>query len=448
MTEYDAIVIGAGQGGVPLAKELAGSGRKTALVERLFVGGSCVNFGCTPTKTLYHSARVAYLARRGADYGIRLAEPSTDMKAVRNRLRDIVREFREGTEKSLRETENLDLICGHARFVSRREVEVEGHGRLRAGEFFIDVGTRARIPDLAGLDDVEWLDNAKILELEELPKRLIVLGGGYIGLEFAQMYRRLGSEVVVVEPSERLLSREDDDVNEAVKDIFAEDGIEILLGKKAASVRGSVALELESGETVEGSHLLLSVGREPNTHDLGLDAAGVELDERGYVKADERLRTTAEGVYALGDVKGGPEFTHISYDDYRILRDNLLRKGDRTTTDRPVPYVLFIDPQLGRLGPTETQLREDGVEFKSLRLEASSISRAAEMGETRGFIKVAIAPDSGRLLSASCLCVEGGELLGVLQVAQMARMDCRKLKDAVLAHPTLTEALNSLFEKA
>ncbi len=447
MKQFDAVIIGAGQGGVPLGKELATSGKRTALVEQLFVGGSCVNFGCTPTKTLYSSARVAYLARRAAEFGIQLSGQHTQMADVQRRVAQVVEEFRTSSEESLQSTKRLELIRGHARFTSPRSLDVEGYGAIGAEQCFIDVGTRARIPDLAGLDSVSWLDNARVLELRELPERLVVLGGGYIGLEFAQMFRRLGSEVAVIESGERLLLNEDEDVQQAVEDMLLEDGIQLHLGQRAASVEPTATVMLESGQKVAGSHLLLSVGRTPNTDDLGLETAGIERDGKGYIKVDGRLETSAPGVFAFGDCKGGPAFTHISYDDYRILRDNLLRGGDRSTGDRPIPYVMYLDPQLGRVGPTERELRENGTRFKSVRLEADRIARASEMSETRGFIKAAIDPESGHLLSATCFCVEGGEILGMLQIAMMAKMDCRRLQDAVLSHPTLSESLNTLFSQ-
>jgi pyruvate/2-oxoglutarate dehydrogenase complex dihydrolipoamide dehydrogenase (E3) component len=445
MREFDAIVVGAGQGGVPLAKEFAAAGKQTALIERQFVGGSCINYGCTPSKTLYHSARVAHLARRGRDFGLLLEGVEADLAEVCKRVQGVVNQFRASTTRGLMETEGLDLILGHARFTSPRTLSVQGVGELQGERIFIDVGTRAKIPNLPGLEGVEWLDNARLLELGELPSRLIVLGGGYVGLEFAQMFRRLGSEVVVVESSGTLLGGEDAEVRDAVREVLQEDGVEILLGETAERVEGAVTLHLESGLAVSGSHLLLSIGRTPNTADLGLEAAGIETDRQGHIRVDEKLQTSAEGVYALGDATGGPAFTHISYDDYRILRDNLLNGGDRSTSDRSVPYVMYLDPQLGRIGPSEGQLRDSGASFETVRIEASEISRVTQMGETRGFVKAAIHPSSGKLLSATCFCAEGGEVLSMLQVAMFADLDCRRLSEAIFAHPTLAEGLNTLF---
>lgn len=453
MEGFDAIVIGSGQGGDPLARALARSGKRTALIERAHVGGSCVNFGCTPTKTLYNSARVAYLANRATEFGLRVPTVEVKMPAVRKRVQGVVLDFREGAEKSLTKIENLELIHGQARFIGERQVAIEsskGNREVQAPWIFIDTGTRATVPKIPGLSETPFLDNKGILDLNETPKALAVLGGGPIGLEFAQIFRRLGSEVTVLERAGRLLEREDPDLSEAVAEVLREDGIEIRTGvevKEVSGTAGAIALKLSSGELLSASHLLLSIGQTPNTNDLGLDATGVTTDERGFIRANERLETSCEGVFAIGDVKGGPAFTHIAYDDFRILEANLLKNGSRTTNDRPVPYVVYLDPQLGRIGPTEAELKRAGQAFRSVRLDATHIARAIEMSETRGFVKAAIDPQSGQILSATAFCVEGGELMACIQVAIMAKLPYQVLKDAVFAHPSLAESLNNLFMK-
>ena len=361
---YEAVVIGSGQGGNPLAQAFADSGRKTVLVEREHVGGTCINEGCTPTKTMIASAKVAYLDRRSADFGVVDSPVSVEMQKVRRRKRAIVDSFREGGERRL-ERSGVDLIRGEASFAGEKELVVRpidgGTLRLTAANIFINTGARPGSAPIEGLDDVPALDSTTIMELDEVPEGLLVLGGGYVGLEFAQMFRRLGSEVSVVQRGPQLLAREDADVADAVAEVLREDGIEVLLRTEARSVRqdGDGALRLavsgpEGERTLSGSHLLVATDRPPNTESLDLEAAGVETDESGFVKVDERLETNVPGIYALGDVKGNPAFTHVSYDDYRVLKANLLEGGDATTAGRLVPYTVFTDPQLGRVGMSET----------------------------------------------------------------------------------------------
>jgi pyruvate/2-oxoglutarate dehydrogenase complex dihydrolipoamide dehydrogenase (E3) component len=445
---FAAAVIGSGQAGTPLAKELARSGRKTILIEREHVGGSCVNFGCTPTKTLVASARVAHLARRAQDFGVQTDKVEVDLPAALTRANEIVRGFREGSQASLKKTNGLELIFGEARFVGAREVQV-GERRIRADWVFVNTGTRPAVPPIEGLAESGFLDNKTILQLDELPKRLLVLGGGYIGLEYGQMFRRFGSEVAVLERSERLLEQEDEDVSEAVHGFLEDEGIELKLGFEAARVegaRGSVRVsQIGGGRPLEGSHVLLSAGRAPNTDALQLEAAGIETDDRGYIRVNDRLETSAEGVWALGDVKGGPAFTHISYDDYRIVRMNLLEGGKATTRDRPVPYTMFTDPQLGRVGLREKEATQNGREVEVYKLGMDRVARAIESRETKGFLKVLAEKGSGKLLGCAILGSEGGEMMSMIQLAMAGGLKVSDLREGVFAHPLYAEAFNNLF---
>jgi pyruvate/2-oxoglutarate dehydrogenase complex dihydrolipoamide dehydrogenase (E3) component len=453
---YDAIVIGAGQGGSPLAAVLAGAGRKPALIEREHVGGTCINEGCTPTKTMVASARAAYLDRRSEDYGVHNGPVKVDMVQVRQRKRAIVDLFREGSERRIEDTEGLDLLEGEARFTGPKELEVSlndgGTAQLSADEIFINVGARPGGVPVDGLDAVPTLDSTSIMELDEVPEHLLVLGGGYVGLEFAQMFRRFGSEVTVVQRGGQLLAREDEDVAETVAEILHEDGIEVLLNTEAQSIRqdesNDIRLTIQSPEgerTLSGSHLLVAAGRPPNTDLLDLEAAGVETDERGFVKVNERLETNVPGIYAMGDVKGGPAFTHISYDDYRVIETNLLKNGSATISDRLVPYTVFIDPQLGRVGLSESEAREQGRNVRIARMPMSYVARALEVDEPRGMMKAVVDADSGQILGCAILGIEGGEVMAMIQIAMMGNVPYTALRDGVFAHPTLAESLNSLF---
>ena len=452
---YDALVIGAGQAGVPLATTLAKAGRKTALVEREHVGGTCINEGCTPTKTMVASAKVAYLDRRSADYGVGDGGVDVDMVAVRQRKRDIVKSFRAGGERRLRDA-GVELIMGEARFAGPKELEVDLNGgatvRLSADDIFINTGARPANPPIEGLKSMPALNSTSIMELDELPEHLLVLGGSYVGLEFAQMFRRFGSDVTVVQRGKQLMSREDADVAEAVAEIMRQDGIEVLLETQTRHAEqtedGEIRLTVSGpdGEsTLQGTHLLVAAGRPPNTEKLNLEAAGVEADKRGQIKVNERLETNVNGVWALGDVKGGPAFTHISYDDFRILRTNLLEGGDATIAGRKVPYTVFIDPQLGRAGLSETEAHEQGIDVRVAKIPMSYVSRAVELDEPRGFMKAVVDADTQQILGCAVLGVEGGEVAAMLQIAMMGEVPYTILRDTVFAHPTLSESLNTLF---
>lgn len=459
---FDAIVIGTGQAGKPLARDLAEAGHRTAIVERDRVGGTCVVRGCTPSKTMWASARVAHLARRAGDYGVGVGDVGVDMETVRRRKRDIVDDWVESSRRGLEEREGLELIVGDARFTGERAVQVElqegGARRLSADRVFLNTGARPVVPPIPGLDEVDFLDSTSVMELGEVPDHLLVLGGGLIGLEFGQMFRRFGADVTVVERAPRLADGEDQDVSEALREIFEQDGIRVLTGTEARAVEpaGSATAELDGGvrlrverpdgaEELVGSRLLVAAGRRPNSDGLGLEAAGVATDDRGHVRVNGRLETSADGVWALGDVTGRPPFTHTSYDDYRIVRDNLLQGADRTDEDRILTYTVFTDPQLGRVGPTEREARERGRDVRVARLPMSGVARAVEMDETRGFMKAVVDADTDRILGAAVLGVEGGEVVSALKVAMMGGLPYTALREAVLPHPTLAESLNNLF---
>lgn len=451
---YDAVIIGAGQSGAPLSTTLAGAGMKTALIEKEHVGGTCINRGCTPTKTMVASARVAYLARRAADYGVHTGDITIDLKEIRQRKRDMVESFRSSGQRRIEDTDGVDLIFGQAKFSDSKKLLVElndgGSRELSADKIFINTGARSIIPALPGLDSTPYLTSTTIMELEEVPEHLLILGGGYIGLEFGQMFRRFGSEVTIVQRGNQLLAREDEDIAEEVRKILQEDGIQVLLNSEAVSVenKNGVTLKLSTPEgqrEIAGSHLLVAVGRRPNTDWLNLDAAGIETDQRGFTRVNEKLETSVPGIYAMGDVKAGPAFTHISYDDYRILRSNLLENGNRTTIERLAPYTVFLDPQLGRVGLTEAQARKKGYHIKVAKMPMSYVARALEVNETRGMMKVVINAETSQILGCAVLGIEGGEVMAILQMAMMGNVPYTKIRDSIFAHPTLAESLNNLF---
>ena len=454
-TQYDAIVIGSGQGGTPLCRALADAGMRTAMVEREHVGGTCINEGCTPTKTMVASARVAYLARRGADYGVRTGEVKIDLAKVRERKRAIVESFRSGSQRRIEKTANLELIFGQAEFTEPKTIRVrKGDGSeisLSAEKFFINAGCRPGVPKIEGLGGVPYLNSTSVMELDAVPEHLLVLGGGYIGLEFGQMFRRFGSRVTIVQSGPQLLRGEDADIAEEVLKIMREDALEILLNSRATRVTktaNGLGLGVESDgitQTFSGSHLLLAAGRVPNTDWLNPGAAGIATDKNGFIQVSDRLETTAAGVFALGDINGGPAFTHISYDDFRIIRSNVIEKRNVSTAGRLLPYTLFIDPQLGRVGMTEAQARGSGRKIRVAKMPMSYVARALEVGESRGFMKVIVAAETSQMLGAAILGTEGGEVMAQIQLAMMGKLPYTALKDAVFAHPTLAESLNNLF---
>jgi pyruvate/2-oxoglutarate dehydrogenase complex dihydrolipoamide dehydrogenase (E3) component len=455
VTHYDAIILGSGQAGNPLAVAFAQKGKRTAMIERAAIGGTCVNYGCTPTKTMVASAEVADLARRSREYGVEAGKVSVDMPAVRERKRAIVKKWREGSEKRLQQAKLVDVIYGEGSFLGPKQVRVRlndgGERTLSSDLIVIDTGLRSNQPRLKGLDSVPFLDNVSIMELNELPEHLLVLGGGYVGLEFGQMFRRFGSRVTVIQNGKQLLTNEDSDIADEIAAILREDGIEILLeaqAESAAMAGGNVHVSVKvKGEnrSFEGTHLLVATGRRPNTDKLNLQAAGVRTDERGFIRVNDKLETGVPGVYAVGDVTGGPAFTHVSYDDYRILQTNLLQGGSRSTEGRPIPYCVFIDPQLGRIGLTEKQARAHGKKVRVARLPMTSVARALETGKTRGFMKALVDPGTDQILGAAVLGRDGGEVMSMIQIVMMGKLKYQVLHDAILAHPLMAESLNNLF---
>jgi pyruvate/2-oxoglutarate dehydrogenase complex dihydrolipoamide dehydrogenase (E3) component len=452
---YDVIVIGTSQGGRFLPVELAKAGQKVALIERDHLGGTCVNTGCTPTKTMVASARLAYQARRGAEFGVRVGLVSVDLAAVRERKRTIVAFAREDYASRLAQY-GLDLIHGEARFTGPKTVEIAltdgGTRQISAPVVVIDVGTRPKPPAITGTGDVAVLDSTSIMELDEVPEHLLILGGGYIALEFGQMFRRFGSEVTVIQRAARLMTSEDEDISDEVAAILREDGITVLTSSTAvrfevaAGGRLSLTVRTADGEQqLEGSHLLSAIGRVPNTEALTPEAAGIRLNDRGFIEVDEYLETSVPGVYAMGDVKGLPSFTHLSYDDYRILHANLIRHEKASTRDRIVPYTLFMDPQLGRIGMTEREARAQGRAIRVAKLPMSAVVRALETGETRGFMKAIVDADSGQILGCAILGSEGGEIMTMIQVAMLGKLTYTAMAQAVFTHPLLAEGLNTLF---
>jgi pyruvate/2-oxoglutarate dehydrogenase complex dihydrolipoamide dehydrogenase (E3) component len=455
-THYDAIVIGAGQSGGPLSTALARAGWKTAIIERIHVGGTCINEGCTPTKTMVASARVAYLARRATDYGVHTGPVTVDMVKVRQRKRDIVDSFRNGSQQRIESTEGVDLLMGEAHFTGPKELEVRltnGETRqLTADTFFINAGARPSKPSISGVDSVPTLDSTSIMELDVVPDHLLIIGGGYVGLEFGQMFRRFGSQVTVIQRGAYLLAREDPDVAGEVAKILLEDGLEVLLETAPTHVAktgdGKIQLTVKTptGErTLTGSHLLVAAGRTPNTDWLNPAAAGVQVDKKGFIPTNEKLETNVPGIYALGDVKGGPAFTHISYDDFRIIRTNLLENGNATIHDRLVPYTVFIDPQLGRIGLSETEARDKGHNIKVAKMPMNYVARALEVDEPRGFMKAIVDVGTQQILGAAVLGIEGGEIMAMLEISMMGKLPYTVLRDGIFAHPTLAESLNNLF---
>jgi pyruvate/2-oxoglutarate dehydrogenase complex dihydrolipoamide dehydrogenase (E3) component len=452
VTQYDAIVIGAGQSGPPLAHKLADLGQRVALIEREHLGGSCINYGCTPTKTMVASARIAHYARRGPEFGVHTGEVRIDLAEVVARKDAMVLQWRNGQQGHVDRRDTLDLYRGHGRFTGPHEVEVNGE-TLTSDRIVINTGTRPRILPLPGLDEVEVLTNRNIMDLTEVPRRLIVLGGNYLGLEFGQMFTRFGSKVSVVEINDQITPREDEDVAKTLQEALEEEGMSFHLGASASKVAKTasgieVTIEPKGGgasTTLQGTHLLMSIGQVPNSDDMGLEAAGIDTD-RGWIKTNGRLETTAPGVWAVGDVKGGPAFTHVSYDDHLVIYDNLINGMDRSVDGRILPYALYTDPELGRVGLSEKEAREAGYRLKVGSIPMAWVARAIERSETKGMMKLVVNAEDDRILGAAILGAEGGELIQTLMTLMLADAPWTLFEKRMFIHPTLTEGFFTLMD--
>lgn len=448
-TKFDAIIIGAGQAGPPLAGRLTAAGQRVAVIERKLVGGTCVNYGCIPTKTLVASAHAAHLARRGAEFGVGTGDVTVDMAKVKARKDEIMLGDRNGVESWLTGMDGCTFLRGHARFEGPHTVRV-GDQLLEADRIFLNVGGRAVVPDLPGLDDVDYLTNVGILDLDVLPEHLVIVGGSYIALEFAQMYRRFGARVTVLEHGPRLTSREDEDVSAAIRDILEAEGIDIVVDAKdirfTKSGNGFEVVPNEGAAPVAGSHLLIAVGRQPNTDDLGLDAAGVQTDARGYVVVDDQLRTNVEGIWAMGDCNGKGAFTHTSYNDFEIVAANLLDDDPRRVSDRVPTYALYIDPPLGRAGMTADQVRKSGRKALVGKRPMTRVGRAVEKGETQGFMKVVVDAETEEILGAAILGVGGDEVVHAILDIMTAKKPYTAISRTMHIHPTVSELVPTLLQ--
>jgi pyruvate/2-oxoglutarate dehydrogenase complex dihydrolipoamide dehydrogenase (E3) component len=450
-TKYDAIIIGTGQAGPSLAAKLAGAGWRVAVAERKRFGGTCVNNGCIPTKTLIASARAAHVARNASEYGVLIGdEVKVDMQRVKARKDEIVRRSNTGVERWMKTTAGITVYEGHARFESARTVRV-GDQLIEAEHIFINVGGRAVAPPMPGLSEVNYLNNSSMMEVDFLPEHLIIVGGSYIGLEFGQMYRRFGSRVTIIEKMPHLIAREDEDVSDGIKTIFENEGIDIRLNATCIGVErqgDGVAVNIDCSspdKRAVGSHLLLAVGRTPNTEDLGLDKAGIETDKRGYIKVDDRLRTNVAGIYALGDCNGKGAFTHTAYNDYEIVAANLLDNDLRRVSDRITAYALYIDPPLGRCGLTEGEVRQSGRKALIGKREMARVGRAVEKGETAGFMKILVDAETKELLGASLLGIECDEVIHSLLDVMYARAPYTVIQRAMHIHPTVSELIPTML---
>jgi pyruvate/2-oxoglutarate dehydrogenase complex dihydrolipoamide dehydrogenase (E3) component len=449
MSKVDAIIVGAGQAGPSLANRLSGAGLRTAVIERRHLGGTCVNYGCIPTKTLIASARAAYVARRGAEFGVKIPGPITvDMKRVKERKDDIVFGFRQGLEEWLRGMANVTMIRGHARFEGPHQLRVDDK-LLEADKIFLNLGGRPQIPPISGITQVKSLTNTSMMEVDFLPEHLVIIGGSYIALEFAQMYRRFGSAVTVIERGPRLLARDDEDVAIAVRSILEEEGVDVVVNADIVRVEepvGRPLIHLRDGSVVRGSHLLLATGRMPNTEDLALDKAGIAVDARGYIVVDDELVTSVPGVWALGDCNGRGGFTHTSFNDYEIVAANLFDERKRKVSDRIPAYALYVDPPLGRVGMTEAEVRKEGRKALVGRMPMARVSRAKERGETSGLMKILVDEDSREILGAAILGLHGDEVIHCILDVMYAKAPYTVLRDAMHIHPTVAEFLPTLVQ--
>jgi len=458
MKHFDAIIIGAGQAGVPLAKKLAAAGKKTALIEKRVVGGTCINDGCTPTKAMIASAKRAFQAKMSKNLGVEVDSVNVNMHTIKTRKDKIVEQFRNSAINGIDETQGLTLYMGEARFTGEKQLTIAltegGEETLTAEWIFVNTGAQTIIPEIEGLQDISFLTSTSILELEEVPEHLLVIGGNYIGLEFGQMFSRFGAKVTILEQSESIISREDPDIAKAMTDILEQEDIKIITHASAKGFKearkNEIDVEIDVNKEkkhLKVSHVLIAVGRSPQTQRLNLQSSGIVADEKGYIVVDEKLETNIKGIYALGDVKGGPAFTHIAYNDYTVVYRNLIEQQNYNIKNRHVPYCMFTDPQLARIGLSETEARHQKLEYKIAVLPMSSVARGIETGETLGLMKAIVDPRSKKILGAAILASEGGEVMSVLQMAMEGGITYEQIRYFVFAHPTYTESLNNLFMK-
>ncbi len=455
MKKYDAIVIGAGQAGTPLSKKLAQSGLKTALIEYRWVGGTCVNDGCSPTKAMISSARTAYLAANGAELGVSVGKIKIDIETIIKRKNKIVLNMRKNSETGVLETKNLDLIYGTASFSGDKQITVllndGGKQILQADQIYINTGAKPEIPKINGIENIGYLTSTTILDLKEIPKHLVIVGTGYVGMEFGQMYSRFGSKVTMLEKSARIMPKEDEDIAQEIDKILTDEGIDIIKDCKIKSFlkrrdKIAVAVQVKGKiKMITCTHVLIAAGRVPQSAGLLPEKAGVKVNDKGFIEVNEFLETSAKGIFALGDVNGGPPFTHIAFDDYRIAIDAQTTKTGKSTKARILPYCMFTDPQLGRVGLTEQEAKEKGLDILVAKMPNTAVARAIEMGDTRGMMKAVVDAKTGQILGASILGTEGGEIVTVLQMAMMGGVTWQQIHDGVFAHPTFSESLNNLF---
>lgn len=455
MQTYDAIIIGSGQAGTPLAKKLAKAGLKTAIIEKRLVGGTCINDGCTPTKTWVASAKAVYVAQQADKLGVHITGYTVDMPVIKKRKDDIVGQFRGGSQQGLEDTPGVDLIFGEASFIAQKTISVKlkdgSVQQITADKIFINAGAKTAVPDIEGLDTIDYLTSTSILELTAVPENLLIIGASYIGMEFGQMFGRFGSKVTLLETSAKPLPREDDDVAHEIVKLLEAEGITFYTGAKVnklKNVNGCIEAEVlinDNKQVITCSHVLVAAGRVPQTEALNLKAAGVDTNDKGYIKVNDKLETTAPGIYALGDVKGGPAFTHIAYNDYVVVYRNLVEKMDLSIKDRLVPYCMFTDPPLGRVGLSETEAKKKGLNIKVAKLPMAHVARAIETGDTRGFMKAVVDAETKKILGVAVLGQEGGEIMSVLQMAMVGGITYDEVRYMVFAHPTYSESLNNLF---
>ena len=457
MKHYDAIIIGSGQAGTPLAKKLAEAGMKTALIEKRWIGGTCVNDGCTPTKSMIASARMAFMARKSATLGINLKDVSVDLHAIIDRKNKIVSQFRNGSLEGLQKMDNLEIIFGNAQFTGLKTLSVlkedGSEEALKADLIFINTGASPTIPPIPGVDEISYLTSTTILDLTVVPEHLLIVGGGYVGLEFGQMFNRFGSKVTMLEANENFLNREDRDIANCLSGILEDEGMTIHC-KALATKFEQYDKQIKAHVTIEGkpteitcSHVLLAAGRTPATSYLQLQKTGVEVTDKGFIKVNDQLETSQPGVYALGDVKGGPAFTHISYNDHLVVYKNIVKKAGLTIKDRMVPYCMFTDPQLGRIGLTEDEAKKQGLNYKVASLDMKYVARGIETGETLGLMKAIVDADTKQILGAAIIGEQGGEVMSVLQMAMMGNITYEELRENIFAHPLYSESINNLFMK-